>query len=264
MSRNYLLAPLRLIAFILWVILMPLIFIIVRALRIPGHENMVHWFHAGLRRILGIHIHISGTISEATPCLYVSNHISYLDIIVLGDLRAYFIAKSEVASWPVFGQLARFQNTLFIERKASRAREQMKIMQNHLSSGKRLTLFPEGTSTDGAHVEPFKSSLFAAADLPNPEQRVPIQAVTIAYVLHDGKPMNQGMRDHYAWYATMPFASHFFSLFPLKKVDVNIHFHPVCYLDEFESRKACADHCQSLVAAKLSKSLSEALHTPSI
>lgn len=237
--------------------MMPILFTICKFLRVPGYPKLVPFFHAGTCRILGIEVSKSGGISVARPTLYICNHISYVDIFILGCLPAFFIAKSEVAAWPVFGKLAEFQNTLFIERKAGRAKQQLEILKNHLRKGNSLTLFPEGTSTDGVHVEPFKSSLFEAANLSNSSTgvtapRVAIQAVTVAYTHHAGQPIrSQEVRDHYAWYAKMPFLPHFLGLMPLKKVGARIHFHPVCYIDEFETRKECADHCHKLVAQKL-------------
>ena len=258
MQRRYWLVPIRVLALVIWLIIMPLLFLLLRALRVPGHTELVHVFHAGMCRIFSIRVHEQGKVTDASPALYVSNHISYLDIIVLGQLRSYFIAKSEVSSWPVFGQLAQFQNTLFIERKAGQAKQQTQVMQSHLRVGKRLTLFAEGTSTNGAEVVPFKSSLFAAAQLGDSGPRVAIQPITVAYVRHAGEPMTQTQRDHYAWYATMPFGGHFAGLFALKNVDVIIHFHPVCYLDEFDSRKECADHCQAVIATSLQDLLRKA------
>ena len=249
--KNYLVGLLRITAIFLWIVIMPLIYMVVRALRIPNHTQMVHFFHAGTCRILGIRVSSYGEMSLARPTLYLSNHVSYIDIFVLGQLPAYFIAKSEVASWPVFGKLASFQNTLFIERKAGRAKQQLEILQSHLESNHSLTLFPEGTSTDGIHVEPFKSSLLEAANLPS-GKRVAIQPITVAYTHYDGELItSQEIRDHYAWYAKMPFLSHFLGLMPRKKVDAKIHFHPVCYLDEFDTRKECANYCQSVVANQL-------------
>ena len=236
---------------------MPILFTICKFLRVPGYPKMVPFFHAGTCRILGIEVSKSGEMSVARPTLYISNHISYVDIFILGCLPAFFIAKSEVAAWPVFGKLAEFQNTLFIERKAGRAKQQLEILKNHLRQENSLTLFPEGTSTDGVHVEPFKSSLFEAANLTDstvgdPAPRVAIQAVTVAYTHHAGEPIrSQEVRDNYAWYNNMPFLPHFLGLMPLKKVGARIHFHPVCYIDEFETRKECADHCRKLVAQKL-------------
>lgn len=205
--------------------------------------------------IFGLRVKFSGQQCHVRPVLFVGNHISYLDIFALGSIRAFFIAKSEVASWPLLGTYARFQNTLFFERKGGRAKAQIARMQAHLAKGESLVLFAEGTSTEGAHVEPFKSSLIEAANLPSElsDRRVSIQPLTIAYTHQAGVRMDQVARDHYAWYGTMPFGSHAAALLSLSPVDVKVHFHPVCYLDQFESRKACADHCQQLVAAKLAE-----------
>ena len=191
--------------------------------------------------------------------MFVSNHISYLDVFVLGDIPAYFIAKAEVANWPVLGKFAKYQNTLFIERKVGKAKQAMEVMQRHLQSLNNLILFPEGTSTDGMHVETFKSSLFEAANLVNKESveevKVAIQPISLAYTHQGGQKMNRIMLDHYAWYAKMPFAPHFVKLFPLKSVEIKVHLHPVCYLEQFETRKECAEHCQNLVSMKLNEFL---------
>ena len=251
LKKNYLVGAVRLITLVLWIVVMPIIFMLCRLLRVPGHFQLIPFFHAGTCKILGIGVTESGIMSVARPTLYVSNHISYIDIFILGWLPAYFIAKSEVAGWPVFGKLAGFQNTLFIERKAGRAKQQLQVLQNHLLQGNSLTLFPEGTSTDGVHVEPFKSTLFEAANLPG-DKRVAIQPITVAYTHYNGEKItSREVLDHYAWYAKMPFLPHFLGLMPLKKVGAKIHFHQVCYLDEFETRKECADHCQKVVADKL-------------
>ena len=236
---------------LLWILLMPMLFFLVRFIGHPGYTSLPHYFHRGVQVILGLDVMFSGELNHSEPTLFVSNHISYLDVFVLGGIRAYFIAKSEVASWPILGQLARFQNTLFFERSVGRARHQLEVMKTHLSQKNSLILFPEGTSTEGTHVEPFKSSLFEAANLKDAKIRVTIQPITVAYTHQAGRKMNKSMRDQYAWYATMPFFPHFKNLFALKKVEVKVHFHPVCYLDEFETRKQCAQHCEQLVSAKL-------------
>lgn len=251
-QRNYLHLVWRIPCLLAWLIFMPLMFFILKLCRIKHYQELPHYFHAGVRFILGLRVTFSGNVSTVNPTLFVSNHISYLDIFVLGSVRAFFIAKSEVASWPILGPLAKFQNTLFIERAAGKARHQLEVMQEHLRSGNNLILFPEGTSTDGVHVEPFKSSLFEAANLGDESStRVAIQSITVAYTHQGGQKMNQQMRDYYAWYAKMPFGSHFRALFSLKKVDVKVQFHPVCYLDQFDSRKLCAAHCEKLVADQL-------------
>jgi len=253
-QKNYLLGALRFICLFLWVALSPPVYLILRLFRIPGlYETMVPMFHRVNCRILGLKVEISGEMSEQTPTLFVSNHISYIDIFALGFMPAFFIAKSEVANWPVFGKLSTLQNTIFIERNPKKAREQIGILRDHLQKGNNLILFPEGTSTNGVHVEPFKPTLFAAAEVPqSSDKRVAIQAITVAYTHHAGAPIrNQAVLDHYAWYARMPFLKHFLGLMPLKSAGVKIHYHPVCYLDDFENRRACAQHCEQLVADKL-------------
>lgn len=253
-AKNYLHVLWRVPVLLVWMIALPLLFMVLRLSRISGYASVPHVFHRGVRVILGLKLSVSGDMSASKPTLYVSNHISYLDVFALGDVPAFFIAKSEVSNWPILGSLAKFQNTLFIERRAGRTKHSLAVMQGHIRKGDSLILFPEGTSTDGVHVEPFKSSLFEAANIDtnnNGSKRVPIQPITLAYTHQAGQKMNQAMLDHYAWYANMPFAPHFFKLFALKKVDVKVHFHPVCYLGDFETRKLCADHCQTIVAERL-------------
>ena len=254
-KKNYLLAVWRVFALVVWIAVMPLIFFAGRALNRPGFTEIPHHFHRGMCCILGMRVTRTGELHEQAPTLFLSNHISYLDVFALGNIRAYFIAKSEVANWPILGTYAQFQNTLFFERKQGRAKDQLSVMQTHLQQNKNLILFVEGTSTNGTYVGRFKSSLIESANSTDLEHRVTIQPITIAYTHQAGIKMDQQVRDHYAWYARMPFGSHAAALLPLKKVDVKIHFHPVCYLDQFETRKACADHCQALVAAKLAEFL---------
>jgi len=249
--RNYLNFVWRAPAILLWLVLMPLLFFIFKFLRISVYQELPHYFHRGLQFIFGLQVVFSGEASKVKSTLYVSNHVSYLDVFVLGGIRAFFIAKSEVENWPILGFLARFQNTLFFERTSGEARHQIDLMQAYLQQGKSLILFPEGTSTEGTHVKRFKSSLFEAANIQASYGSVAIQPITVAYTHYADQPMDAITRDHYAWYGKMPFGSHFRSLFSLKKACVQVHYHPVCYLQQFESRKQCAEHCQNLVAQRL-------------
>ena len=97
--------------------------------------------------------------------LFAANHVSYLDITVLGSLLdASFIAKTEVAGWPLFGWLARLQRSVFIDRRARSTAHQRDSIAARLAAGEALILFPEGTSGDGNRLLPFKSALFSVAD----------------------------------------------------------------------------------------------------
>ena len=113
-------------------------------------------------RILGIGFRTSGELMQERGAV-VANHTSWLDVFALNARkRIYFVSKAEVAKWPGIGWLARATGTIFIERNPKKAREQTKIFEERLKAGHKLLFFPEGTSTDGRRVLPFKTTLFAA------------------------------------------------------------------------------------------------------
>jgi lyso-ornithine lipid O-acyltransferase len=239
-----------------WILLMVSLLFLSKGLKIGTPDKLIKTFHRGVSRLFNIEVQYEGKLSSARPTIYASNHISYLDVFLLGSvLPGSFIAKSEVAGWPVFGKLARIQNTLFFERNTRRAAGQVALMQEHLIQKSNLILFPEGTSTPGTHVEKFRSSLFQAADMP--EQRIQIQPVTIAYTHYDNDRMEQYQRDFYAWYIPMPFLSHFLNGMGLRPAKARLIFHQPVTLDQFESRKTCAKHCEEQVRAGLLKAINE-------
>ncbi len=239
---------------VVWGLLMVATFYVAKSLRYSGLEKIPRLFHRGCCVIFGIRVVTFGELCQKRPCLYVGNHISYLDVFVLGGIvPGYFIAKSDVASWPVLGRLARLQNTLFFERDRRRAAVQITIMKEHLRKGGNLILFPEGTSTYGTSVKPFKSSLFQAAEIE--EQQVVIQPMTVSYTRCRGVAMSAQYRDYFAWYDTMPFFSHFLGALGAPNVTVEIHFAAPVLVSDFDSRKACAAHCWAESQRLLTKSL---------
>ena len=127
------------------------------------NPHITSWWHNRLADILGLHITVDGHRPEA-PALLASNHVSWLDIVVLGGLtHTDFLSKYEVRRWPVIGWLADRSGTLFIRRgNHESASISAKIAQRLREDG-LLTLFPEGTTTDGRDVRPFFSRLFSAA-----------------------------------------------------------------------------------------------------
>lgn len=242
------------ILLVLWIIIMLLAYAVCKLLVPKRMSAFYNIFHHICCIIFSMRVTVEGEMSQEEPTLFLSNHISYLDIFVLGaKLPGYFIAKSEVANWPILGQLAKMQNTLFFERKGNKIRSQLSIMSNHFDQVKNLILFPEGTSTEGEHVEPFKSSLLQSVEQAG--KAVTIQPVTIAYTHYDGLLMNKRTRDQYAWYAKMPFGSHFFNALGLYDSQVKIIFHPVVRLSDFETRKDCAMHCWKEVSNGLESAI---------
>ncbi len=215
------------------------------------------WFHRQVLRLFGFKVQRRGRQSRKSPTLFISNHVSYLDIEVLGSLiKGSFVAKSEVRSWPIFGWLAILQRTVFVERKAQRTGEARDEMSERLEQGDSLILFAEGTSSDGNRVLPFKSALFAVAALKPKGEELTVQPVSIAYSHLDGMPMGRFLRPYFAWYGDMDLASHIWDACGLGKVTVTVEFHRPVTLAELGSRKALASHCQRAVQQGMADALS--------
>lgn len=220
-------------------------------------RSLPRWYHRQCCRILGFRVERRGRQSRVHPTLYVANHVSYLDIMVLGSLlHVSFIAKSEVASWPFFGWLAKLQRSVFVERRRHKSGEGRDEMTARLEAGDDLVLFPEGTSNDGNWVLPFKSALFAAANTEYDGLPITVQPVSIAYTRLDGVPMGRYLRPFFAWYGDMTLPSHIWRAVGLGWVTVVVDFHPPVTLAEFSSRKAMSDHCHRQVAIGVAAALS--------
>ena len=127
------------------------------------HPNVTSWWHNRLADILGVQITVAGYRPQA-PALLVSNHVSWLDIVVLGGLtHTDFLSKYEIREWPLIGWLAARSGTLFIRRGHGEAAAISEQIAQRLREKRFLTLFPEGTTTDGRELRPFFSRLFGAA-----------------------------------------------------------------------------------------------------
>ena len=220
------------------------------ARRFPMH------YHRIVCRLLGIRLDVIGKAPEHGPLLIVSNHVSWLDIVVLSALAPVsFVAKKEVSLWPFFGSLARLQNTVFIDRERRHTTGiSRNEMHERLASGEILVLFPEGTSSDGRHVMPFKSSFFGAADTPE----VLVQPVSLAYRGHHNLPMNRRLMPSYAWFGEMELAPHLLEALRNGPIEVTVVCHPPLRLNEEMNRKALARHAEELVR----RGVKLALHHP--
>lgn len=215
-------------------------------------------YHRICATVVGLEIVTRGSPVKGRPTLFVSNHVSYLDITVLGALiRGSFVAKSEVSGWAGFGFLAKLQRTVFIERgNRAEVGRQTNDMKARLEAGDSLILFPEGTSSDGNRTLPFKSALFAVAGLRVDGEPIKVQPVSLTVTRLDGLPIGVARRPLYAWYGDMDLAPHLWSVFQTGRLTVEVEFHPAVDITQFASRKALADHCQRRVAMGVSSALS--------
>ena len=189
-------------------------------------------------RIAGIGVRVIGQPSDAQGVLFAANHVSYVDIVAVGSrLDVRFVAKAEVADWPLFGLLAKLSGSVFVDRDRHRAQEQSGRISEFIGRGDRLFLFPEGTSSDGRQVLPFKSALFhgvAGSD-------AVLQPVTLAY------PDDADAR--YAWYGEMTLVPHLLDILGLPGVVVEIVCHPTVRARDFPERKSLSRHVEDQVRA---------------
>ncbi len=220
-------------------------------------DRLPRAYHRICCRILGFRLEVFGTPSDRKPTLFVGNHISYLDILVFGAVvPASFVAKAEVRGWPLFGWLARLQKTVFVDRQVRSTHKQRDAIAERLAEGGSLILFPEGTSGDGNRVLPFKSSLFSVAAFEDAQGPLTVQPVSVAYVKLDGMPMGRGFRPFFAWYGDMEMAPHLWTVLGLGSATIRVEFHAPVTLAEFRSRKALAQHCETVIAQGVAAALS--------
>ena len=247
----------RLLSYLLLTLVLLPIYLFARTL---GIQPIVRWmpvvYHRVVCVILGIKVRVHGQRSDVIPTLYVCNHVSYLDIEVLGSLiPGSFVAKAEVATWPFFRTLAKAQRTIFIERRSGKTSKSRDEMMNRLNTGDNLMLFPEGTSSDGNTVLPFKSALLGAAEARLASgAHVKVQPVSAAFTGLHGMPMGRENRPLFAWYGDMEMVSHLWEALQAGPLDVVVQFHEPLSLDVM-NRKALAASARQTVQTGLAQAL---------
>lgn len=174
----------------------------------------------------------------------VLNHGSWLDILTMHSAgEIHFVSKSEVASWPVLGWLARMAQTAFIERRRSKAHTHQSVLRARLEAGDRLCFFPEGTSTDTLRILPFKSTLFAPFLTEDLRDLMWIQPATLIYHPPPGRDPA-----FYGWWGDMEIGPHLISVLALAgRGRVEVHFHPPVKAADYEDRKLLARDCEAAV-----------------
>jgi len=212
-------------------------------------------WHKSVCAIFSIQVRAEGTIYNKSQVIYLSNHLSYLDIPVIGSfLTASFVAKSDVRTWPVFGFLSTLQQTAFISRAQQKAKHETHSLAHMIGAQKRnLIVFPEGTSTDGKTVRTFKSSLFSVAtEAQNPELRV--QPFTISMLTTNKRPVQtQDDRDLYAWHIGMdtPLPKHLWTFAKSKGAEITLTFHTPILAQDYNDRKLLSKICHENVLGGL-------------
>ncbi len=225
--------------------------LIALALRI---RPVVRWlpvlYHRMVCVLLGIKVKVNGQRSTVMPTLFVCNHVSYLDIEVLGGrIPGCFVAKAEVATWPFFSTLAKAQRTIFVDRRSSKTSNSRDEMLKRLDTGDNLMLFPEGTSSDGTRVLPFRSALFAVAQLRRDDKPIVVQPVAISYTRLDGIPLGRYWRPLFAWFGDLDLVPHLWQMVCLGETEAVVTFFPPVDIDRLGDRKKLAEYCFQQVSS---------------
>jgi 1-acyl-sn-glycerol-3-phosphate acyltransferase len=220
-------------------------------LRLPAARAIPVLYHRGVARVLRLRIDIDGELAFPAPVLFVANHSSWLDIVVLSSISPVsFVAKSEISRWPGISILAKLQRSVFVERRRGRTVENRHSLSARLKMGDNVVLFAEGTAADGNHVLPFKSALFAAAAAAAPGRPEPlVQPVSIAYTHLDGFPLGRRYRHRLAWYGRMALGAHLWNLLGHGESRAQVKLHAAVRFSTFSSRKLLAAHCHARVSA---------------
>lgn len=209
------------------------------------HFGLMQRWARGTARCMGLTIEAEGP-APAPPYLLAANHLSYVDIVALQTLcGCVFLAKAEVSRWPLIGFLARTTGTLFVDRtRRADLPRAVEAVSQVVSEGRGVVFFPEGTSTDGASVLPFKPSLFEVAV----RTGLPVYCASLGYTVPEGSPPA-----HLAvcWWGDMDFFGHLYALLQIPSFRARVAFaHEPVPRAERVDRKELAERAHRSVAAR--------------
>ena len=207
-------------------------------------KSLPVWWHRFVCRLVGVRVGVEGALADERPLLIAANHVSWLDINVLSSVvPVSFIAKREVAGWPVFGWLAKLQRSVFVdrERRSATARVNSEIA-GRLAAGDVMVLFAEGTSSDGNDVLPFRSALLGVAQdlVRGSDGPIYVQPVALAYTRLNGLPMGRQHRPIVAWHGDIDLGPHLWRLLRTGSIDVTVSFGDPIPLADAGGRKRVA------------------------
>ena len=221
-------------------------------------------FHRLFLALFGIRVSMRGVAPESgVPTLVLANHVSWLDIsIVAATVPLSFIAKTEIAGWPVFGLLAKLQRCIFLDRGRKAATAEVNdIVAERLARGEVIVLFPEGTTGDGNRLLPFRSSLVGAARAAligeggrDPHARVGairLQPLALAYTRRNGMPVTRRERPAIAWYGDMDLLPHLAAFLREGPIDAVLVWGEPITFDAATNRKHATASAETTIRAAI-------------
>ena len=219
-------------------------------LNLPLRRWIPCFYHRIILHVLGIRVSVSGAPAAERPLLFVSNHSSWIDILALSSITPLkFIAKSEVAGWPLFGLFAKLQRSVFVNRSKRQATAEVnREIAERLSEGDPVVLFGEGTSGDGNRVLPFRTALLGAMHQVLGEHgRGFLQPVSVSYTRLHGIPMGRQHRALAAWHGDISLVPHLLRVFRTGAIDVVVTFGTPVAVEASADRKGLAASLEDAV-----------------
>jgi len=220
---------------------------------LPGWGVIAVNYYRALCAVLRIRVRVVGEPVRDRAVLFISNHVSWADILVIGSIAPIaYVSKSEIAGWPLVGIAARLQRTVFVDRsRRHQTGDAIAEIVKQLAGGTSVVLFAEGTSSDGNRVLPFRSALVGAVKeaSTHAERGILIQPMSIGYTGQHGIPMGRQHRPLVAWYGDLDFMPHIKAFIARGTVDAVVSYGDPVTADGTADRKAMANSLEGTVRA---------------
>jgi 1-acyl-sn-glycerol-3-phosphate acyltransferase len=221
----------------------------------PLQHRIQNFFCRVMCSVIGVRVSVHGSLAGTSPRFVVANHVSWTDVIALASVYPLvFLAKKEVAQWPVLGFLARLQGTVFVDRANRRAIPEVNLaLAERLREGRDVVVFAEGTSSNGADVLKFNASHFAMlTELARHDRlQVTVAPTAVAYTRRDEESPSLADAYDVGWYGEMTFVPHLWGL--MKRGGARCHIFCGEGVDPcaVEDRKALASATEASVRSLL-------------
>ena len=221
---------------------------LLRAIGLELHAlKLCMYLSKGLAWAAGLRVIVRGEMSGDRPLLLVSNHISYLDILALSSSAPLtFTPKSEIRNWPIVNWLCLMGGCVFVDRRRSQTKENLANLHQGLDAGKPLLLFAEGSTGNGKHLLPIRSSYFQLAE--TFDQPLTIQPILIRYERIHNLPVDEISRHRIAWVGDDDLLPHVISLFQMGPVTVSVNFLSEIDVSDCNGRKDIAAKCDQILS----------------
>lgn len=207
--------------------------------------TLVHLYSRAALRLLDVRVAREGARVQGVNAMLVSNHLSYVDILVIASqVPSCFVTSLETRAMPVLGSLCRLAGCIFVDRRRlGNLRAEIAEVADALDSGLDVAVFPEATSTDGARMRPFRRALYQGAV----DSGRPVQPLCLNYEAIDDRPLSLANRDKVCWYGDMTFLPHLWELASCRTIHARLSFLPVLCARSVPDSRALAERSYALI-----------------